>query len=187
MRMYILNHTSHANPRSQPVHQWQLPSIIFLFQCKGRFINSFFKSSALMTNIYDISLSSKLDVNIVVLHITPIGLWDRIRHLCQAEYRLSVSRSRVYSLASLDLVMQFVLANGLWAEGTTCQCWPRLSQNDVFLLTLWCLCKCHEKGPSKTFDVSTFCAPKWILRQQKWVQLISKTHVQLDPAWSRVA
>lgn len=35
MRMYILNHTSHANP-SQPVHQWQLPSIIFLFQCKGK-------------------------------------------------------------------------------------------------------------------------------------------------------
>jgi hypothetical protein len=60
--MYILNHTSHASPRSQPVYQWQLPSI-FLFQCKGRFINSFFKSSALMTNIYDISLSSKLDVN----------------------------------------------------------------------------------------------------------------------------
>ena len=34
------------------MHQWELPSIIFLSQCKGRFINNFFKSS----NIYYISL-----------------------------------------------------------------------------------------------------------------------------------
>lgn len=61
--MYMLNLISHASPRSQPMHPWQLPSITFLFQYKGRFINSFFKSSALMTNIYYISLSSKLDVN----------------------------------------------------------------------------------------------------------------------------
>ena len=27
--------------------------------------------------------SSKLDVNIVVLHITPIGLEHRVRYLCQ--------------------------------------------------------------------------------------------------------
>lgn len=63
MRMYILNHISHASPRRQPVHPRQLPSIIFLFQYKGRVINSFFKSSALMTNIYYISLSSKSDVS----------------------------------------------------------------------------------------------------------------------------